>query len=126
MKELQVAKIRQLGKALVRTGHSHLDDQASVLGLSRSTTWSLLHSTHKNYGLSAAIINQILAQRELPAPVRRMMVEYVEERCAGMYGHNGIALRRFCAALGIPSPGVTPHHISTAARGISLRAKVQR
>ncbi len=27
------------------------------------------------------------------------IVEYVDEKCAGMYGHNGMALRRFCAAL---------------------------
>ncbi len=99
MKGHQAAKISELGEALICTGHVHLDDQASVLGLCRSTTWTILHGTHKNYGLSAAVINQMLAQPQLPSPVRMKIFEYVAEKCAGMYGHNAAALRRFSAAL---------------------------
>jgi hypothetical protein len=33
-----------------------------VLGLSRSTTWTILHGRHKNYGLSASVIKRMLAQ----------------------------------------------------------------
>ncbi len=99
MKAHQAAKISELGEALACTGHLHLDDQARVLGLPRSTTWTILHSTHKNYGLSAAVINQMLAQPQLPPLVRMKIVEYVDEKCAGMYGHNAMALRHFSAAL---------------------------
>jgi hypothetical protein len=99
MKRHQAAKISELGEALVCTGHAHLDDQASVLGLPRSTTWAILHGTHKNSGLSAAVIRQMLAQPQLPPLVRMKIVEYVDQKCAGMYGHNPTALRRFSAAL---------------------------
>ncbi len=99
MKAHQSAKISELGEALASTGHSHLDDQARVLGLPRSTTWTILHGTHKNYGLSAAVIAQMLAQPQLPPLVRTKIIEYVDEKCAGMYGDKPTALRRFSVAL---------------------------
>ncbi len=99
MKVHQAAKISELRQALICTGHLHLDDQARVLGLSRSTTWTILHGTHKNYGLSAAVINQMLAQPHLPSIVRSTIIEYVANKCAGRYGHNSMAVKRFVAAL---------------------------
>src|SRR5262249_1726558 len=65
-----------------------LDDQASALGLPRSTTWTILHTKHKNSGLAASVIKQILAQPRLPSLVRRKVLEYVEQKSAGAYGHN--------------------------------------
>jgi hypothetical protein len=99
MKTLQSAKIRQLGEALIATGHLHLDDQAGVLGLSRSTTWTIVHAAHKNSGLSGAIVKRVLAQPALPGLVRTKIFEYVDEKSAGMYGHNPMQVRRFRAAL---------------------------
>jgi hypothetical protein len=99
MKTLQSAKIRQLGEALIATGHLHLDDQASVLGLPRSTTWAILHTTHKKLGLSASVIRQMLAQHQLPALVRSKIFEYVDEKGAGIYGHKPLQVRRFMSAL---------------------------
>ncbi len=99
MKAHQAAKISELGEALICAGHLHLDDQANVLGLSRSTTWTILHANHKNYGLSAAVINQMLAQPQLPSLVRMKIIEYITEKCAGIYGHNPMAISRFVTGL---------------------------
>jgi predicted DNA-binding transcriptional regulator AlpA len=59
---LQTTKIRELREALIGTGYVRLDDQASVLGLSRSTTWTIMHGKHKTAGLSASVVKRILAQ----------------------------------------------------------------
>jgi len=99
MKSLQAAKINEVAEALVRTGYVHLPEQASALGLPRSTTWTIVQAKHKNYGLSAAVIKQMLAQPQLPRLVRAKICEYVNEKCAGMYGDNPERLRRFSAAL---------------------------
>ncbi len=111
VKARQAVKIRELGKALIAAGYVHLDEQALVLGLSRSTTWTILHVNHKNSGLSAAVIRKMLAQRELPAPVRRTILEYVEEKSAGMYGHKPMQVRRFVAALATLPPSELPRRI---------------
>ena len=95
----QSAKIREISDALTATGYIFLDAQAGVLGLSRSTTWKIRQADHKHSGLSAAVINRILAQPQLPAPVRTTIIEYVEAKSAGMYGHNDNQRRRFIARL---------------------------
>src|SRR6187455_236842 len=79
LKARQSAKIKQLGDALVEAGHHALDEQARVLGLSRSTTWTILKANHKSSGLSAAIINRMLATPQLPPRVRLKIFEYIEE-----------------------------------------------
>jgi DNA invertase Pin-like site-specific DNA recombinase len=56
MKARQSAKIRELREALVASGFLTLDEQSKALGLSRSTTWTILKGNHKASGLSAAII----------------------------------------------------------------------
>src|SRR5690348_4248332 len=58
VKERQARKIRQLAHTLVTAGFVSLDEQAKALGLSRSTTWTLLKAHHKNYGLSAVLIKR--------------------------------------------------------------------
>jgi len=45
MRERQSAKIKEIGCALVAAGFRALDEQAEGLGLSRSTTWTILRAT---------------------------------------------------------------------------------
>ena len=95
VKARQACKIRELAAVLVAAGFVSLDDQAKALGLSRSTTWTILKAKHKNYGLSAALINRVLAKPDLNSRVRSKIIEYIREKAAGSYGHNHTQLRRF-------------------------------
>jgi hypothetical protein len=95
VKERQCSKIKELSDALVAAGFLSLDEQAIALGLSRSTTWTILKAKHKNYGLSGALVNRILQRPGLDRRVRAKIAEYVQEKAAGYYGHNQIQLRRF-------------------------------
>jgi hypothetical protein len=99
MNERHLAKIRGLHDALILEGYRQLDEQASVLGLSRSTTWSIVQGKHKTTGLCGSVIKQMLAQPRLPKQVRIKILEYIDEKCAGHYGHNPQQVRRFVAAL---------------------------
>ena len=91
----QSAKIREIGEALAASNVRTLDHKAEVLGLSRSTTWALLQGNHKSSGLSVTIINRMLAAPALPSQVRAKVLEYVEEKAAGRYGHSKYVRRRF-------------------------------
>ena len=66
MKARQSAKIREIADALICAGFPTIDAQAKILGVGRSTAWTLLKSTHKGSGLSAKVISRILAVRQLP------------------------------------------------------------
>lgn len=99
VKDRQALKIKELADALVAAGFESLDQQADALGLSRSTTWTILKAKHKNYGLSAAIISRVLRNPDLNSRVRAKVVEYVREKSAGSYGHNHAQLRRFVGQL---------------------------
>jgi len=101
MKTRQSLKIRELGDALAAEGFATLDEQAAALGLCRSTTWTLLKGHHKSSGLSATVINRMLATPQLPPLVRSKILEYVEDKTAGLYGHGKAQLRRFSARLSI-------------------------
>ena len=101
LKARQSAKIRELKQVLVNGGITTLDEQAQAPALSRSTTWTILKGKHKGSGLSATIINRILASRQLPAPVRAKVLEYIEEKVAGCYGHSSVMRRRFVDRLSI-------------------------
>lgn len=101
MRNLQAHKIRELAGTLVAAGYVCLDAQARVLGLSRSTTWTILQAKYKNSGLSASVINRMLGQPQLPDLVRIKLLEYVEAKAAGLYGHNRLQLRRFTARLSL-------------------------
>jgi hypothetical protein len=96
-KARQSSKIRELGDALITAGFATLDKQAQAIGLGRSTTWTILKGNHKTSGLSATVINRMLAAPQLPPLVRLKILEYIEEKAAGLYGHRKIALRRFAA-----------------------------
>jgi predicted DNA-binding transcriptional regulator AlpA len=95
MKMRQSAKIRELGQALTAAGIVSLDAQAKVLGLSRSTTWTLLKGNHKGSGLSIETINRMLTAQHLPPAVRVKLLEYVQEKAFGCYGHSERLRRRF-------------------------------
>jgi hypothetical protein len=93
----QASKIRELGIILVEAGFVSLDAQAEVLGLPRSTAWTILRGQHKCSGLSVKIIKRMLSSPNLPAPVRVKIMEYVEARLAGRFGHNDLQRRKFYA-----------------------------
>src|SRR5437879_3874529 len=96
---LQAFKIREIGAALAAAGVVTLDHQAEALGLCRSTTWTILQAAHKSSGLTAAVINRMLGCPQLPASVRVILIEYVEEKISGRYGHGDAQLRRFSRRL---------------------------
>jgi hypothetical protein len=99
MKGRQCAKIRDLRQALIDAGFRSLDHQAMALGLSRSTAWSVLQGHHKASGLSASIISRMMASPRLPLSASTVLLEYVKERSAGAYGHNGTQVSRFLRRL---------------------------
>ena len=99
MKARQSAKIQEIADALISAGFNTLDQQAEILGVCRSTAWTLLKSTHKGSGLSAKVISCMLAVRQLPPLVRRKILEYVEEKASGQYGHSAKLRRKFITAL---------------------------
>jgi hypothetical protein len=100
MKARQSAKLRELRQALMDAGFVRLDKQARVLELSRSTAWTVMSGSHKSSGLSAAIIKRMLNSPQLPPSARTVLLEYVEEKSAGIYGHGQGPLRLFRAQLG--------------------------
>ena len=100
-KARQSIKIKELKVALTSAGLHTIDEQARALGLCRSTTWSVLKGNHKSSGLSPSTINRILHAPELPPSVRTKIVEYVEERSTGLYGHGTAPMRRFSDRIGL-------------------------
>jgi hypothetical protein len=95
MKARQCAKIAEFRQALIDRGFASLDDQAAVLGLSRSSTWMILNRKHKASGLTSSVINRILRSPRLPSAAREKLEEYVREKLAGHYGHPAKRLKRF-------------------------------
>ena len=120
MKVLQASKIRSLSETLIAAGYITLDDQAKVLGIPRSTAWTILRSAHKGSGLSAATINRMLSSPTLPGAIRVKIIEYVKEKSAGLYGHSGAQLLRFNAQVAAhvfydcPMKAGDPRHHSRA------------
>src|SRR4051812_41731990 len=82
----QLSKIRGLVETVEAAGFLTLDEQAKILGLPRSTVWTIRRGSHKASGLSASIINRMLAAPTLPPLVRAKILEYVQEKAAGLYG----------------------------------------
>jgi hypothetical protein len=87
--------MRKLREALVTAGFAALDEQANVLGLSRSTAWTILNGSHKTSGLSATTVNRMLVAPRLPPLARTVILEYVEEKTTGYYGHSNVRIRKF-------------------------------
>jgi predicted DNA-binding transcriptional regulator AlpA len=101
MKARQTSRIAEFRATLHAAGLVALDEQASALGVGRSTVWTILQGKHKSSGLSAAIINRMMKSPHLPSSVRAKIVEYVEEKTVGLYGHSSSQLRKFKARLSI-------------------------
>ena len=99
MKDRQSCKIRQFGDALAAAGFVTVAEQAKALGVCRSTAWTIIKGNHKNSGLSATTINHIVLAPQLPPFVRAKIVEYVEEKAAGSYGHTKEQRSRFVTRL---------------------------
>ena len=95
----QREKIDEICKTLVACRIIGLDDQAEALGLSRSTTWTLLRGVHKSSGLSAATVNKMLSTPRLPPRVRLKVLEYVAEKIAGNYGDRAHRLKAYVRRL---------------------------
>jgi hypothetical protein len=101
MKARQSSKIRELAEAVEAAGFLTLDEQAKVLGVPRSTAWTIRKASHKASGLSASIINRMLAAPELPLMVRAKILEYIQEKAAGLYGGSNSQRRRFTTRLSL-------------------------
>ena len=98
-RERQRLRIKEIKAALCQAGHTSVDEQARVLGLSRSTTWAVLQATHKSSGLTAAVINRMSQAPKLPSAVRAKILRYVEEKANGLYGHTPRQRRAFLQRL---------------------------
>jgi hypothetical protein len=99
LKKRQRSKIAEIRAALVEAGCVALNEQASALGLPRSTAWSILNPTHKSSGLSAHTISRILRSPQLPRRVRQKISEYIQEKLKGLYGHTRRRRREFAEDL---------------------------
>ena len=95
----QRLKIEEIGTTLAECGFAALDEQAYVLGLSRSTTWTVLRAMHKNSGLSAMTINRMLATGRLPPRVRQKLLEYIAAKMSGAYGDQEHRLKAFASRI---------------------------
>jgi hypothetical protein len=84
-----------------------LDQQADVLGLSRSTTWTVIRGIHKCSGLSATTINCMLDSSRLPLRVRLKVLEYIAEKMSGAYGDRKHRLKAFANR-------ISPVHLQAA------------
>ena len=96
-----------------------LDEQAFVLGLSRSTAWTVTRGMHKTSGLSAMTINRMLASHRLPPKVRAKLLEYIAEKLAGTYGDQEYRLKAFASK-------ISPEHMprSTKPHAVDETANV--
>src|SRR5262245_65868741 len=88
MRAAQSRKICELRDALSAAGLHTITEQSVALGICRSTAWTIGKANHKGSGLSAAIINQMLAAPQLPLSVREKILEYVDNKAGGRYGHS--------------------------------------
>src|SRR5262249_13740087 len=101
MKGRQSSKIRELAEAGKSAGCLTLAEPAQPLRPSPSTRSALRKRSRKAAGLSASIINRMLAAPELPSHARTKILEYVEEKAAGLYGGSRSQRRKFAARLSI-------------------------
>ena len=108
LKARQSSKIREIGEALITAGFVSLNAQAKVFGLPRSTAWTILAAEHKGTGISARIVCRMLSSAQLPALARVKIMEYAEERAAGIYGGTKTQNRRFASKLALNDPGEWP------------------
>jgi hypothetical protein len=99
LKARQTSKIAEIGEALRAAGVITLNTQAEVLGLSRSTTYTVVAARHKNSGISGRILARMLRSDRLPLSVRAAIEDYAKEKLSGAYGGDKRHQRRFIARL---------------------------
>lgn len=126
MKARQSEKIREIRQAVIASGFVSLDKQAAALGLRRSTAWTVLKANHKASGLSATVIKRMLMSPQLPTAVRQIIKEYVEQKCAGDYGHSRARLQMFRARLGQDAPLSGDGFASMVAEALDQRCSSPR
>jgi len=95
----QAAKIRELETLLLTLGYKSAGQQATVLGLKRSTVWAIFNAEHTRGGLSSKTVKQLLTAKAAPKELRQVVAEYVREKLSGAYGHDHLALKRFRACI---------------------------
>ena len=95
----QRLKIEEIGTTLAECGFVVLDEQAYVLGLSRSTAWTVIRGRHKTSGLCATTINRMLDTGRLPPRVRLKLLEYIAEKMSGAYGDQKHRLKAFASKI---------------------------
>jgi len=105
-----VSKLGEIYRALCAGGFDTLDKQAAVLGLKRSTTWSLLHSD-KTRGPSIVILKQLLSAPQIPPKVRQKVNEYIQAKSLGVYGHGKKSIRNLRRQI-IETPSTSQHLIN--------------
>ena len=88
-KARQRVKIGELRQALLDAGFVYLDQQAGALGLTRSTTWSVLKGAHKATGLTASVIRRMLSSPTLPPDARPLLIILVVVLVLGALGYFG-------------------------------------
>jgi hypothetical protein len=91
-----------------------------VLGLSRTTTWTILTGKHKGYGLSVDTLNRMLSARRLPPIVRAKINEYIREKAAGLYGDSAKRIRNLLRFNRQPQPSTANTHMSGANSGEAI------
>ena len=99
MQSKQIETLKELRSVLIAKGFNSLDKQAAVLCLPRSTAWFVLHGNHKCTGLNAALVVRMLRSEELPEEARSIVIQYVQERVKGAYGHSELLRRSFVMRL---------------------------
>ena len=106
LKADQSRKLRELRATLLAAGFHTIEQQSRALGVGRSTGWTIVKAAHKGSGLSAAIINRMLAAPQLPMAARDKIFEYILEKADGQYGHSATQCRKFIARIATePLPG---------------------
>ena len=107
-KARQASKLAEIREALIAAGCDTTAKQAAVLGVSRPTAWVVLNRD-KRAGPSAKFIKRILSSPNLPPAARRKVEQYVEEKIAGLYGHNKDRVRWFRDQFHAPTPPTKKH-----------------
>jgi hypothetical protein len=96
----QSAKLREIAAALEADGFIGLDAQATALGLSRSTAWTILNGSHKSSGLSAKTLNRMLAAPLLGERARTKNPRIHRGKASGPLWHQQIMSSQIRTTLG--------------------------
>ena len=99
LKARQALKLQEIRSALEAAGCKGLDAQAEMLGVPRSTAWTILSGVHKGSGLSAGVAACILRSPNLAPCVRTKVLEYIVEKSSGEYGGSKHRLHKFVSRM---------------------------